>query len=72
MESMPISSQVRNGFAWVYEKYIGNAGADIQVSYRQAEAEAWEKQRGHRFRIAMILQPRAFALAPLGSWRSGG
>jgi micrococcal nuclease len=32
--------------AWVYERYVIQAGADIQASYRQAEAEAWEQQRG--------------------------
>jgi micrococcal nuclease len=38
--------QVRSGFAWVFGKYIGNAGAHIQASYRQAKTEAWEQQRG--------------------------
>jgi micrococcal nuclease len=38
--------QVRSGMAWVYDRYIIQAGADIQASYRQAEAEAWEQQRG--------------------------
>jgi endonuclease YncB( thermonuclease family) len=38
--------QVRSGMAWVYEGYVSQAGADIQASYRQAEAEAWEQQRG--------------------------
>ena len=38
--------QVRSGFAWVYEKCIGNADADTQASYRQAETEAWERQSG--------------------------
>ena len=38
--------QVRSGLAWVYERYVVQAGADIQASYRQAETEAWEQQRG--------------------------
>jgi micrococcal nuclease len=38
--------QLRSGFAWVYEKYISEASADIQAGYRQAEAEAREQQRG--------------------------
>jgi endonuclease YncB( thermonuclease family) len=38
--------QVRSGMAWCYTRYIAEAPADIQASYRQAEAEAWEQQRG--------------------------
>jgi hypothetical protein len=38
--------QVRSGMAWVYERYVSQAGANIQASYRQAETEAWEQQRG--------------------------
>ena len=38
--------QMRSGLAWVYERYVVQAGADIQASYRQAETEAWEQQRG--------------------------
>jgi endonuclease YncB( thermonuclease family) len=32
--------------ARVYDRYIIQAEADIQASYRQAETEAWEPQRG--------------------------
>jgi endonuclease YncB( thermonuclease family) len=38
--------QVRSGMAWCYTRYLSQAPADIQASYRQAEAEAWEQQRG--------------------------
>jgi micrococcal nuclease len=37
--------QIRSGFAWVFERYISQAPADIQTSYRQAEAEA--RREGH-------------------------
>jgi endonuclease YncB( thermonuclease family) len=37
--------QVRSGMAWVYDRYVIQAGADIP-SCRQAETEAWEQQRG--------------------------
>ena len=37
---------MRSGLARVYERYVVQAGADIQASYRQAETEAWEQQRG--------------------------
>jgi endonuclease YncB( thermonuclease family) len=36
--------QVRSGMTWVYERYVIQAGPDIQVSYRQAETEAWQQQ----------------------------
>jgi micrococcal nuclease len=32
--------------AWVYDRYVIQAGADIQASYRQAETEASEQERG--------------------------
>ena len=38
--------QVRSGIAWCYTRYLSQAPADIQASYRQAETEAWEQQRG--------------------------
>ena len=38
--------QVRSGLAWCYTRYLSEAPADIQASYQQAEAEAWEQQRG--------------------------
>jgi endonuclease YncB( thermonuclease family) len=38
--------QVRSGMAWCYTRYLSQAPADIQASYRQAETEAWEQQRG--------------------------
>ena len=38
--------QVRSGVAWVYDRYVVQAGAEIRASCRQAEAEAWEQQRG--------------------------
>ena len=37
---------IRQGLAWVFEHYLPEASADIQISYRQAETEAWEQQRG--------------------------
>jgi endonuclease YncB( thermonuclease family) len=38
--------QVRSGMAWVYDRYVVQAPESIRASYRQAEAEAWEQQRG--------------------------
>jgi endonuclease YncB( thermonuclease family) len=38
--------QVRSGLAWCYTRYLSEASSDIQASYRQAETEAWEQQRG--------------------------
>ena len=38
--------QVSDGFAWVYEKYIGENSLDVQERYRQAEAEARAARRG--------------------------
>ncbi len=37
---------IRQGLAWTYTRYLPEASADIQTSYRQAETEAWERQRG--------------------------
>jgi micrococcal nuclease len=37
---------LRQGLCWVNTRYLPEAGADIQASYRQAETEAWEQQRG--------------------------
>ena len=34
------------GFAWCYTRYLPRASANIQASYRQAEAEAREQRRG--------------------------
>jgi endonuclease YncB( thermonuclease family) len=38
--------QVCSGMAWCYTRYLSQAPAEIQASYRQAEAEAWKQQRG--------------------------
>jgi len=38
--------QVRSGMAWVFERYISEAGAAIQATYRQAEGEARAQKRG--------------------------
>jgi micrococcal nuclease len=38
--------EVRRGYAWVYQRYIGQASPDIQTSYQQAETEAREQRRG--------------------------
>jgi endonuclease YncB( thermonuclease family) len=38
--------QVASGMAWVYERYIGELGADIQSRYKQAETDAREQRRG--------------------------
>jgi endonuclease YncB( thermonuclease family) len=38
--------QVRSGMAWCYTPYLSEASSGIQASYRQAETEAWEQQRG--------------------------
>jgi endonuclease YncB( thermonuclease family) len=37
---------LRQGLAWTYTRYLPNASADIQASYRQAETEAREQRRG--------------------------
>ena len=37
---------LRQGLAWTYTRYLPEASADIQVSYRQAESEARSQQRG--------------------------
>lgn len=37
--------QVRSGMAWVYTRYLSEAGADLQASYRQAETDAREQRR---------------------------
>jgi endonuclease YncB( thermonuclease family) len=38
--------QVCSGMAWCYTRYLSQAPAEIQASYRQAQAEAWKQQRG--------------------------
>jgi len=38
--------EVRLGYAWVYQHYIGQALTDIQTSYQQAEIEARQQRRG--------------------------
>jgi endonuclease YncB( thermonuclease family) len=38
--------EVKLGYAWVFQHYIGQASADIQTSYQQAENEAREQHRG--------------------------
>ena len=37
---------LRQGLCWVYNKYLPEATADIQATYRQAEAEARDQRRG--------------------------
>ena len=37
---------LRQGLCWVYTKYLPEAVADLQASYRQAETEAREQRRG--------------------------
>jgi endonuclease YncB( thermonuclease family) len=37
---------LRQGFAWCYTRFLPEATANIQASYRQAEAEARELRRG--------------------------
>ena len=37
---------LRQGIAWCYTRYLPQATADIQSSYRQAESEAREQRRG--------------------------
>jgi endonuclease YncB( thermonuclease family) len=39
-------SQVRSGFAWVYEYYIGDAAASVQESYHAAQLAAQQERRG--------------------------
>lgn len=38
--------QIRSGYAWPYYRYLSEAPADTQESYRQAEREAREQRRG--------------------------
>jgi endonuclease YncB( thermonuclease family) len=38
--------QVKSGWAWVFERYIGEAPASVQANYRQAETQAREQRRG--------------------------
>jgi Staphylococcal nuclease homologue len=38
--------QVRDGFAWVYEKYMGENTLDVQARYLSTEAEARQYRRG--------------------------
>lgn len=38
--------QVLSGFAWPYYRYLIEAPADVQVSYRQAESDARAQRRG--------------------------
>ena len=38
--------QVHSGFAWVYEKYVSQAGADVRASYRAAQLAAQQERRG--------------------------
>jgi endonuclease YncB( thermonuclease family) len=37
---------LRQGLAWTYTRYLPEASADIQASYRQAESEAQQERRG--------------------------
>lgn len=37
---------LRQGLAWSYTRYLSEASADIQASYRQAEADAREQRLG--------------------------
>jgi micrococcal nuclease len=54
--------EVRLGYAWVYQHYIGQAPADIQASYQQAEIEAREQRRG-------LWQQQNPAPVPPWEWR---
>jgi micrococcal nuclease len=38
--------QVRDGYAWVYKKYIGENSPGVQARYRSAEIEAKQSRRG--------------------------
>ena len=38
--------QVRSGFAWVYEHYIGESSVDTQASYHAAQAAAQQERLG--------------------------
>jgi len=38
--------QVKDGYAWVYTRYIGESTQDVQARYLGAEAEAKESRRG--------------------------
>jgi micrococcal nuclease len=38
--------QVKDGYAWVYTRYIGESTQDVQARYLGAEAEARESRRG--------------------------
>ena len=40
---------LRQGLAWCYARYLPEAAADIQSSYRRAEAEAKVQRRATRF-----------------------
>jgi endonuclease YncB( thermonuclease family) len=37
---------LKEGFCWVYEKYVGQASAEIQPSYRDAQAAAQSEKAG--------------------------
>jgi endonuclease YncB( thermonuclease family) len=39
-------AQVRSGFAWVYEHYIGDAAPSVQESYHAAQLAAQQERRG--------------------------
>jgi micrococcal nuclease len=55
--------QVCSGFAWVFKRYIAEAPADIQASYRQAEAEARERRRG-LWSDSSPIEPSLYRRAP--------
>ena len=38
--------QVKSGFAWVFEKYIGQSDASVHASYRAAQLAARQERRG--------------------------
>jgi endonuclease YncB( thermonuclease family) len=38
--------QVKDGYAWVYEKYIGESPPDVQARYRDAESQAQSARLG--------------------------
>jgi micrococcal nuclease len=37
---------LKEGFCWVYEKYVGQASPEIQASYRDAQAAAQSEKAG--------------------------
>jgi hypothetical protein len=37
---------LRQGFAWVYDRYITEASTEVQETYRKAQEEAKAEQRG--------------------------